>query len=148
MMKHGKKLNENPALRSCIIVFIIIIGYTIYTIMTGGNSVGFTWKDTYVEIAAPDTKTVTILYDDIKSVEIEENLDYGECIDGGKNRTWNYGTWENNRWESYQLFVKPKLEKCIVLTKSDDSVIVINSESDKVTSSIYENLLTIISASE
>lgn len=125
-----------------IIVVALIAGVTFYQIFGGGSSASFTLEADHLSFCGPDPAefTVTVLFEDIASIEFREELDQGSCVSGEAGKTYTYGIWENEEFGRYSLYRLTKVESCIVLTETDGDIIVFNIENAKTTEEFSKSL--------
>lgn len=83
---------------------------------------------------------LTVVYDAITSVEYFEEMDYGTAVDGTDDKYEKSGLWESDGLGQYLICTNSKVEPCIVI-HADEQVMVINYESEKTTSTLYEAIL-------
>ena len=125
-----------------IIVVALIAGVTFYQIFGGVSSASFTLESDHVSFYGPDPAefTVTVLYEDIASIEFREEFDQGSCVSGEAGKNYTYGIWENEEFGQYSLYRLTKVESCIVLTETDGDIVVFNIENAKTTEEFSKTL--------
>jgi hypothetical protein len=79
----------------------------------------------------------------IETVEYRAEIDYGNLIEGIDNSKEKSGKWENDELEDYCMCVNAKVESCIILHMSEQTI-VINYESEDSTKALYNAICEII----
>lgn len=81
-----------------------------------------------------------ILYSDIGSVELRENMDYGTRVGGYGGLDVSSGNFRNDEFGRYRLAVHNDTSPCIVLHLTDGGVVVFNLDGDEATRTFYAEL--------
>lgn len=112
---------------------IFIAAFYLITLLFGDfqTSVKF-GKDDILTLTGPRKTSVTVPYDDIESIELITLADPGEKIDGGSSRSYYWGTWKNEEYGEYKLFVN-KRSPAAILVKTFAGDIIIFNQGDTVT---------------
>lgn len=110
-------------------------------VMNGSSVTSVTVEENGLSFAAESGYTSSLKWDEVKSVEMRDALDYGTLVDGSDTSKEKSGLWTNDEFGEYELFVSPKISTCIVCTLQTDRVIVINYESEESTDSFYQAIL-------
>ena len=122
------------------IVLILIVGATLYSMFGGNSGSSLDMREDGITLSGPGEFTVSVEFADVASIEFREEFDRGNCIDGGSEKSYSYGTWENEEFGTYTLHVLTKVEACIVMTETDGDIVVFNIESADTTKAFTENL--------
>ena len=127
-------------LKWILFAVLFIVGYYLLNSLTGGLNVSVIFGNgtDVLTLSGPRKTSEIVQYDDIASLELVGLDDPGEAVDdGGSNRKYYWGTWENESYGTYRLFASRKISVAIKLTKSDGSIILFNLESDTTTTNMY-----------
>lgn len=119
------------------LVIILILA----KVMNSGSVTAVTVEENGLSFAAESGYTSSLKWDEVKSVEKRDVLDYGTLVEGSDTAKEKSGIWNNEEFGNYELFVSPKISGCIVCTLQSDQVIVLNYESEESTDSFYEAIL-------
>lgn len=122
----------------------VVVVVTIFIIVFG-------WGTTKVTISALENGGITltdpgggehsIVYAEVTAVQlVDMPADFGICIDGGNDKGFHYGTWENEQWGRYSLCVKDSISN-VILVKQNSGVTLFNYEGVTPTESFYEALV-------
>lgn len=130
---------------------LIIVGFIVYGVYTGNKSQGFEAGENFIRISGPEGSNYskTIEYNNVVSVEVknDENYQLGECVQGEQTKKLIYGTWVNEQYGEYTLYVVPKLTTYCVLTTTD-GVVVLNLESNRTTAELGKALQSQVAGSK
>lgn len=149
LMKTDKTISAEERTRrkrkytNMLAILAIMIVVSLVAFFHENSVVGFDWTESQVTVTDPDGNSFTVVYADLTSVTLEEVSDYGACFDGGKGDGFYYGQWENPQWGSYTVCASTQADCCIVM-RSPDNTFVISYESDEVTATLYESILTFL----
>ena len=124
-----------------VIIAAIFIGVTLYFIISGGDTMILDFNDTGLTMHGVSDFTETVEYSEIKSAELIELPELGAIKEGYCKGQYSVGTWENNEYGTYRLFITDKASNCIKLTLSDDSIIIFNYIQTYHTQEVHEMLL-------
>ena len=132
--------------RNLLVIIAIFVGVTIYFIVKKGspNPYSFSVADDMISLTGGNDYAYSVAFDDIDSIELEQNLDIGECIEGASNRSHICGIYENDRFGRYDLWVIKKVNSYIIITDKADHVLVINFEDARSTNELYKAILEYI----
>ncbi len=135
--------DSGSSMQNIIVIVLIIVVFTVYY-MFFDSTASFTMDDNneaFTLYGTEDT-TSTILFDDILSLDLVEDPDYGEPIDGGTKSNNNYGTWESDTLGIYESYVKTSISDCIVVSDQEKTV-VFNYENQTSTKNLYESMVEV-----
>ena len=118
-------------------LLIIALGVFFYGLF-GRNTLLLTLTDETVTLTGPDDSSYSVPFAKIASMELREDFEPGEVVDGGVKNHIRYGQWHNGEFGDYRLFVSDKIAPVIVLRTVDGEVLVYNYESEKTTRSHFE----------
>lgn len=102
-------------------------------------------QDGSLLVTARSGYSLTVVYDELTSVEYRDQMDYGKMLDGVDGKQEKSGNWQSDELGRYQLCVNPKVTPCVIL-KTADTVSVINFESKDATKALYDAILKQIGA--
>ena len=125
---------------------IFLAAYYLITSLVGdfSTSVKFDTNDT-ITISGPRKTSVTVAYEDIDSIELVTLGDPGTAAGGGTSRSYYWGTWKNDEYGTYSLFVSKKSSEAILIKTKDGKVILFNQQDNPTTSNtfkLFEDLLS------
>ena len=130
-----------------IIVLLCIIGGTIYYMVTGGAGFTTGTDSEKIGIVSGDT-SLFVWFDDMESVTmVDIPEDFGETVAGGNGHNTVYGTYKNEKYGTYNVYVYTKQTQCIEIVHKD-GVVLINDSSAKKTTSLYNTLIEKTTKSE
>ena len=93
-----------------------------------------------------DTFEEDILYEEVRSIELVDDLDLGESIESTKKGKLISGSYENEAYGSYRLAVYSNVDRWIVMNVNDH-IFVVNYTTETETEQLYDTLLEQIEAS-
>lgn len=125
-------------LKSTILWIIAIIVFSM--VLKPHRTVNTEAFDGKIRIQGYSGYTMDVAYDEIESVELQKNFDYGIPVDGTDEKKEKSGIWKNAMFGEYQLCVNTAIDTCIILHMTS-GVLVMNYESEKSTESLYEAIL-------
>lgn len=124
-----------------VAVFLALFGSRSATIAVSSIEKG-------ISLTGPDGGVYEVFYADIEIIQlIELPENYGTCIDGGIDKGFSYGLWENDEWGTYSLCVRNSVRQAILISQKGN-VLVFNYEGITSTESFYHALLEAISGEE
>lgn len=128
----------NKYLKYLIYIVLFVVGVYLITKYVGdfSTSVQFGRTDS-VTISGPEKTSVTVRYSDIESLELITVTDPGEVTDGGSGRRYYWGTWKNDAYGEYTMFVTKKASKAILIRTVSGKIIVFNQDDDVTTENMY-----------
>lgn len=118
---------------------IFIAAVYLITVLFGDfqTSVKF-GKDDALTLTGPRKTSVTVAYDDIESIELITLADPGEKVDGGSSRSYCWGTWKNEEYGVYQLFISKKTPAAILVKTNAGEIIIFNQGDTATTENTYK----------
>ena len=122
-------------------VIIIVLFFLIGTIQALTGSRGFVTteiNDQYLGVDGTYGDPTFLELTTISDVRLEENFDFGTCVEGEETKNTVSGIYSNDEFTSYTVHAYLK-EPCIVL-HHPDGVLVFNCGSDSHTEDMYEQL--------
>lgn len=117
----------------------VVVGVILVSIFMFMGSVSVTLTDTSVVVKA-SMMNDTIDYDDITSVELRTDMDYGSRLMGLSNNKVLTGTFDNKEFGHYHLAVYRSTSEAIVIHTGDHAHVVNLSDSAS-TIKLYNDLL-------
>lgn len=127
---------RNNSILMCVIILALFFFFS-------GNRTNETVyvlsKEDAISITGCTGEKISVSYQELTSIEILDDIDFGKTVDGTDTNRGAAGLWENERWGEYHLFILHKAKKYIVLTTQED-VVVFNYESTAVTENLYHAL--------
>lgn len=127
--------------RNLIFIIVIFVGVTIYFIARNGSSpYSFSISDQTIKLAGSNDYSYSLPISSIKSMELTEIDDYGEAVKDASDRSHICGTYRNDQFGQYDLWVIKKISQVIVITDTDGHVLVINYENARSTQELYKAL--------
>lgn len=135
--------------KSILMVVAVIVLVTVFQFMTsGGNAMLIDMSDTSISFSGIDDFSKTIAYSEIRSVEL---VDAGNTmLLGLKDELYKAGfgssfqdgeAWPVSMEITYEYFVTTQTDSLIVLTLSDDTLMLFNYNNTSDTEAIYNMLL-------
>ncbi len=112
----------------------------------GSGNVSASLDDEILHVDAPMVNR-SVYYDDIVSVEIREDMNYGSRIGGFGGTSVSSGNFNNSEFGDYTLAVYNNVKYCIVVEPISGKVLVFNRGSAEETQSFYQELLDRIGSS-
>ena len=135
-LKRNRRLN-------ILIVMVIFAGMTFYCLFMGrSQEIMLKFESARLQIVYPDT-SIELPYSSIRNISYMEFPEFGSCIKGGKEKTYQYGIWENELWGRYYMCVYSTSPTCIVIDAGED-IYVISGDSEITTSEIYNKFVEIL----
>lgn len=134
ILKESKRYNRS----SIFFAVLVIVIASIYMFAKGGGSIVSQVSEDMLGVAS-GRDSVFVELKDITSVELIKELDVGTHISGEETETTYTGTYENDSYDTYNLYAYTKTGEYIVVHHKD-GVLVFNAMDRKSTESIYEDL--------
>lgn len=133
-----KKLWSNQMTRYTLFCCMIVMVISLFNIFSGNaNHFAISMGKESLHVEGSDGNTVTLQYEDICSVMLVNQIDFGEKCEGYESKVERSGIWKNDRWGEYDLYVNPQLEQCIVF-QATDRILVVNYEREDSTQALFE----------
>jgi len=136
---------KNRSRRNTLIAFLVVLFVTICV-----AAVGIMFFVGHAD-ASLDDDSVTIdatmlhrdiLYTDISSADLRDNMDYGTRISGFSSNLVDTGTFNSVEFGNYTLSLNKDTSKCIVLHLNSAEVVAFNVKGNDATSDFYADLLS------
>ncbi len=124
-------------------LLIIALGVFFYGVF-GRNTLLLSLDNDAVTLSGPENSAYSVPFSSIASMELREDFDPGEPVDGGTKNHIRYGLWHNAEFGDYQLFASGRIDTVIVLQAAGGEVLVYNYESEQTTRSHYESFLVFL----
>ena len=126
-----------PRVKRILLTLVILaLAFFFYGVF-GRNTLLLSLDNSAVTLSGPESSSYSVPFSSIASMELREEFDPGEAVDGGLKNHIRYGSWQNEEFGDYQLFASDKIQAVIVLRTGDGELLVYNYESDKTTRSHY-----------
>ena len=121
--------------RNALIALLIPVLILAYIFSGGSMGTSLDFGEDALTVSA-EKYDWAISYDQIISLELVENMNFGTLREGTEKRTLHYGSYENEQWGQYTLCIDPRIGSCIVIeTKS--GYFVLNYENQESTQQLY-----------
>lgn len=124
-------------------LLIIALGVFFYGVF-GRNTLLLSLDNDAVTLSGPESSAYSVPFSSIASMELREDFDPGEAVEGGTKNHIRYGLWHNPEFGDYQLFASDRIDTVIVLRTAGGEVLVYNYESEQTTRSHYESFLVFL----
>lgn len=112
-----------------IIIFLIIIGVSVFSFMNGPTDTLVMVQEEALAITGINEAQLLIEYKDITHLEVLEPLpDFGEAVDVVENGKAVSGTYKNEAYGEYQVHVNTKIDACL-LVQTEEMTVLFNIES-------------------
>ena len=126
--------------------------YLIFGLLLFGVTIGLSFIDSADDVKVTfDTDSVvvksekyqmSILYNEIETVELVDLPDAGESIEGKDTIVLRTGSWKNDTWGEHYICADLDCTQCIVVRIADGRTLVFSSKNNSTTAELYETLLT------
>ncbi len=123
---------------SAIIVSVIIV-FSLVLMSTG--DVEIVCGDDAVEINADYWSDISVEYEDIDSVVLRDNVDFGLKTNGFNSAKLMLGTFTNDEFGKYTRYTYTQNKLCIVI-EDDGNVLVLGGKDDAETRRIYDEIIS------
>lgn len=121
---------------SAIVIFVAVM-VCAASFFGVGARLKYDFGEDAVVVACKDYQ-VTIAYENVSNLTLIEVQDYGTPSDGGSDRSYRWGRWENVNWGSYIQCTTKNTNQCILLETKDGAKYLLNYEGDRSTAELYE----------
>ena len=125
-------------LKGYILLILFLAAFTLLASQFGGIGMNVDFGEDSLTVTGPKKYSFTVDYDQIASLELVELTDAGTMISGGENRSYYWGSWENDTWGRYTLCAAKKTDTAILITMQNDALLVFNYQGDDTTVSISQ----------
>lgn len=129
-----KKLMLVLAAVAVALVAIVVVAYA----FTG--DITYTYTDSSLQVTNSYISGVELAYEDMDSVELRQNFDFGVRGYGFGSTRLAMGVYQNDEFEAYTLYAYKSCDS-VVLIHSGEKVLIINGENAADTQTIYDTLL-------
>lgn len=124
--------------KNTIFLILVLVVFFVLTSIFGGTGMNVDFGEDSLTVSGPGKYSFTVDYDRIANMELVELTDPGVMISGGENRSYYWGSWENEAWGSYTLCASKKTDTALRLTTTDGEYLVFNYQGEETTASILE----------
>lgn len=121
-----------------LLLLLVLAAFTVLSRFLGGANITLDFDEDALTIGGPKKLSVIVEYDRIAGLELVELADTGTLVSGGENRSYSWGTWENDTWGRYTLCAAKKADTAILITTQDGESLVFNYQDDDTTTSIFQ----------
>lgn len=128
---------KQNSVANTIIIVVIFVGVFLYNMINPQNTVAVTVDDANLVLSGYEEITYRIPLDTIESFTYVEEMEYPE-----ESKSIIYGTYSNEQWGEYILYVNGKVSSCIV-ADTQSGTYVFNYENASTTKSLYDALLAL-----
>lgn len=123
--------------KNIFLVLALCVGFTLVSLFSRNNGIGLDFGKDSLTVSGPEKYQYMIEYSRISALELVNLTDAGEPISGEENKSYRWGSWENDIWKVYSLCVAKKADRCILITVEDGSRFVFNYLEDATTEQVY-----------
>lgn len=116
-------------------VTIVLIGFLLFT-----GDVVTTLDEDLINVKGSFWSNYSVDYDTINYISIEKNIDLGHRKNGIGSIKLSEGSFSNDEFDDYKLYVYNKCDTYIVMN-TDKGIVVINDKTEKKTQELYNNIL-------
>lgn len=138
----------NERLKNMIWLIVVVVAFAIFSSVRGGTSTYLDFSDEKITVIAPENFSYVIGYEDIRNVELVDEIDPGTMLSGGETRKYQWGTWENQAYGEYTLCVSKRIDNALVFSLANGETLVVNYESDDTTQALLDLINDLIKNSE
>lgn len=131
-------MKKNSNIANTIILVVIFVGVFLYNMINPKDMVKIQVEGTDLILSGYEDIAYTIPLDTVDSFTYVEEMEYPE-----ESKSVLHGTYSNEQWGEYILYVNGKVSSCIV-AKTDGGTYVFNYESANTTKSLHEALLELL----
>lgn len=123
------------------ILWIAVIFLLAQVMGKGSTVITVTIEEDGLSIASEEGNGFRLKWEEVQSLELRDEWDYGTLVEGTDNGKEKSGIWENAETGEYELFVSDKIQSVIYCTLDEGEPLVFNYESEKTTASLYDAML-------
>ena len=138
-----KRTSMDKRTKVDLICFAVIILVATVFFLNNGSDENLTWDDTQLVLTVSEDMTCTIPYEQIISVTLVENGEFGICQSGIDTKTRQSGIWENDLLGSYVLYAYPGASPVIQIATAEETYWIALENSD-TTTAFYEAFLIML----
>ena len=124
--------------KNTIFLILVLVVFTVGAWTMGGTGVTPDFGADALTVSGPKKFSFTVDYDQVADLELVELTDPGTLLSGGENRSYFWGSWENEAWGAYTLCASQKIDTAIRLTTRDGESLVFNYQDDDTTKSMLQ----------
>ncbi|MGN1004472.1 MAG: PH domain-containing protein [Oscillospiraceae bacterium] len=124
--------------KNTIVLVLVLVVFLVLTSIFGGTGMNVDFGEDTLTVTGPKKYSFTVDYDQIASLELAELTEAGTMISGGGNRSYYWGSWENDAWGRYTLCAAKKTETVILITTREDERLAFNYQGSDTTASIFQ----------
>lgn len=124
--------------KNTIFLILVLVVFTVGSWAMGGTGVTPDFGDDALTLGGPQKFSFTVTYDQIEALELVELADPGTMRSGGENRSYYWGSWENEAWGAYTLCAYKKFDTAILLTARNGEHLVFNYQDSDTTASMLQ----------
>lgn len=128
---------KNRVLRF-LLLLLFLAAFTALSLALGGSGITLDFDTDGLTVSGPKKFSFAVEYGRIAGLEQVELTDPGTLISGGENRSYTWGTWENDAWGQYTLCAAKKADAAIRITTRDGASLVFNYQDNDTTASIFQ----------
>lgn len=121
---------------SAVVVFLVII-VCMASFFGVGSRLKYDFGDAELHVICKEYQ-VAITYADVNKLELVDVENYGIAVDGGSDRSYRWGEWENEQWGRYFQCTTVNTDYGISLETNDGTKYFFNYEGDRSTEELYE----------
>lgn len=125
-------------LKGFILLILFLAAFTLLAPRFGGIGTNVDFGADSLTVTGPKKFSFTVDYDQIASLELVELTDTGTMLSGGENRSYYWGSWENDAWGRYTLCAAKKADTAILVTTENNALLVFNYQGDDTTASMFQ----------
>lgn len=133
-------------LKNLIWLVVILVAFTVFISVHGDGSIDVNFDDRELVLTAPEQFSCSVKYDEIKALELVDLTDLGSVVSGSENSTYKWGSYKNELWGEYALFINQKIDNGILITTKNDERIVFNLENRDTTTALLDSFRELIDA--
>lgn len=132
------KRSKRSQIISIVFLIVIVVGVTIWR-GRGVSTLKMQWTESMLTVTDPSGAAFTLDLNELQRISLREEWEYGICREGGEDRFYRYGVWENEEFGKYRLYAS---QSCVsvILLEASSGIIAISYESDSITRDLYESL--------
>lgn len=124
--------------KNTIFLLLVLVVFTVGSWAMGGTGVTPDFGADALTVSGPKKFSFTVDYDQVADLELVELTDPGTLLSGGENRSYFWGSWENEAWGAYTLCASKKADTAIRLTTREGESLVFNYQDDDTTKSMLQ----------
>ena len=144
-MGTGSRRPAPGQVRNVIFIVLLLAAVTIYSVLNRATPVTYDFGEDRFTLTGDKNApySVTVRYEDVRSIEHVTDLDLGTPVDGGDTGTCQYGIWQNDTYGQYRLYAWSKVTEYIVL-HTEEGILVCNYEDAGATGGLYDGMVELL----